>query len=395
MATTMQRARAWRGPALFSFGFRPFFFGGAVMAALAVAVSVPWLLGVIAVPSAFPPMAWHAHELLFGFVPAVMAGFLLTAVPNWTGRLPVVGRPLVLLFGLWLAGRVAMALSAGLHPAVTAALTLAFPLVLAATIAREILAGRNWRNLKVLGALAVLAAAQALFHAEVERHGAPVHGDRLAVAAILMLIMIVGGRIVPSFTTNWLKRENPGRQPAVFGRFDIIAMVVAGVALAAWAAELAMPALVAVLLVAAGLLQAARLARWAGHRTLAEPLVAVLHVAYAFVPLGFLVTGAALWTGHAALRPAGLHAWTTGAIGLMILAVMTRATRGHSGQALTAPPATVALYAAVFAAALLRMAAALPPAHAAPLLAGAGLAWVAGFGGFALAYSAMLFRPRR
>lgn len=395
MATTMQRARAWRGPALFSFGFRPFFFGGAVMAALAVAVSVPWLLGVIAVPSAFPPMAWHAHELLFGFVPAVMAGFLLTAVPNWTGRLPVVGRPLVLLFGLWLAGRVAMALSAGLHPAVTAALTLAFPLVLAATIAREILAGRNWRNLKVLGALAVLAAAQALFHAEVERHGAPVHGDRLAVAAILMLIMIVGGRIVPSFTTNWLKRENPGRQPAVFGRFDIIAMVVAGVALAAWAAELAMPALVAVLLVAAGLLQAARLARWAGHRTLAEPLVAVLHVAYAFVPLGFLVTGAALWTGHAALRPAGLHAWTTGAIGLMILAVMTRATRGHSGQALTAPPATVALYAAVFAAALLRMAAALLPAHAAPLLAGAGLAWVAGFGGFALAYSAMLFRPRR
>lgn len=395
MATTMQRARAWRGPALFSFGFRPFFFGGAVMAALAVAVSVPWLLGVIAVPSAFPPMAWHAHELLFGFVPAVMAGFLLTAVPNWTGRLPVVGRPLVLLFGLWLAGRVAMALSAGLHPAVTAALTLAFPLLLAATIAREILAGRNWRNLKVLGALAVLAAAQALFHAEVERHGAPVHGDRLAVAAILMLIMIVGGRIVPSFTTNWLKRENPGRQPAVFGRFDIIAMVVAGVALAAWAAEPAMPALVAVLLVAAGLLQAARLARWAGHRTLAEPLVAVLHVAYAFVPLGFLVTGAALWTGHAALRPAGLHAWTTGAIGLMILAVMTRATRGHSGQALTAPPATVALYEAVFAAALLRMAAALLPAHAAPLLAGAGLAWVAGFGGFALAYSAMLFRPRR
>lgn len=397
MATTMQMARAWRGPALFSFGFRPFFFSGAVMAALAVALWVPWLLGLIAVPSAFPPVAWHAHELLFGFVPAVVAGFLLTAVPNWTGRLPVVGRPLVLLFTLWLAGRAAMALSAGLHPAVTAAATLAFPLMLAGTIAREILAGKNWRNLKVLGGLAVLTAAQALFHAEVWRHGAPVHADRLAVGAILMLIMIVGGRIVPSFTTNWLKRENPGRQPAAFGRFDILAMAAAGVALAAWTLEPSAPVLgpaAAILLVLAGLVHAVRLARWAGHRTLAEPLVTVLHVAYAFLPLGFLMTGAALWTGDAALRQAGLHAWTTGAIGLMTLAVMTRATRGHSGRELTAPPVTVALYAAVILAALLRMAAALLPAHAAALLAGAGLAWIAGFGGFALAYSAMLFRPR-
>ncbi len=397
MATTMEQLRAWRGPALFSYGFRPFFFSGAVLAALLVAFWVPWFLGLIAIPSAFPPIAWHSHELLFGYVPAIVAGFLLTAVPNWTGRLPVVGRPLILLFSLWLAGRVAMLVSALLDPLLLALLVLAFPVALAAIIAREIVAGSNWRNLKVLTGVALLGVAQALFHYEIWRFGRAIHGDRLAIGATIMLIMIVGGRIVPSFTTNWLKRENPGRQPAVFGRFDLAAMVVAGAALAAWVATPLHPALEApagVLLAAAGVLQAARLARWAGDRTLAEPLVTVLHVAFAFVPAGFLLSGYALLADDVGARSAGIHAWTAGAVGMMTLAVMTRATRGHSGRPLTAPLSTVLIYVAVFLAVLLRIAAAFLPEQSVALLALAGTAWVLAFGGFAVAYGAMLLLPR-
>ncbi|MGU9979180.1 NnrS family protein [Phreatobacter sp. HK31-P] len=397
MATTMEQLRAWRGPAFFSYGFRPFFFSGAVLAALLIAFWVPWFLALIAVPSAFPPLAWHSHELLFGYVPAIVAGFLLTAVPNWTGRLPVVGRPLMLLFALWLAARVAMTVSALLDPLVLALLVLAFPVALAGMIAREIVAGSNWRNLKVLIGVALLGVAQALFHYEIWRFGRPVVADRLAIGAIVMLIMIVGGRIIPSFTTNWLKRENPGRQPATFGRFDLVAMIVAGTALAAWVVVPLAPVLetpAGLLLVATGVLKAVRLVRWAGERTLAEPLVTVLHVAFAFVPAGFLLSGWALLADSVAARSAGIHAWTTGAVGMMTLAVMTRATRGHSGRPLTAPPSTVLIYVAVFLAALLRIVAAFLPDHSVALIAAAGLAWVLAFGGFAVAYGAMLVGPR-
>lgn len=398
MATTMEQMRAWQGPAFFSYGFRPFFFSGAVLAALLVAAWVPWFLGLIAVPSAFPPVAWHAHELLFGYVPAIVTGFLLTAVPNWTGRLPVVGRPLALLFALWIAGRLTMALSAPAHPLAVALLTLAFPVALASVFGREIIAGSNWRNLKVLAGVGLLGVAQALFHYEVWRFGHGIHGDRLGIGATIMLIMIVGGRIVPSFTTNWLKRENPGRQPATFGLFDLVAMIVAGVALAAWVAvpahtALAQPA--GFLLLCAGALQAARLARWAGDRTLAEPLVTVLHLAFAFVPFGFLISGWALIADDVPARAAGVHAWTTGAIGMMTLAVMTRATRGHSGRPLTAPASTVLVYAAVFIAAILRIAAAFLPEATVGLLAAAGVAWTLAFSGFAVAYGPMLLGPRR
>lgn len=397
MATTMSLQRAWRGPALLTYGFRPFFLFGALHAALMVALWVPWHLGVIALPSAFPPVVWHAHELLFGFVPAIVAGFLLTAVPNWTGRLPVVGWPLAGLFGLWLLGRLAVAFSLHLPQLATALLSLLFPLALGAVIAREIVAGRNWRNLKVLAGVGALALAQALFHHEVSAHGRAVLGDHLAVAASLVLIMIVGGRIVPSFTINWLKANNPGPLPAPFGRFDQVAMAAGVAALAGWVASPLLPlaqAPAALLLLAAGLLHLARQIRWRPWRTLAEPLVTVLHIGYLFVPAGFLLAGLAPWSGDGMVSTGATHAWTTGAIGVMTLAVMTRATRGHTGHPLTAPPGTVAIYALALAAALARILAALRPEFAMPLLSLAGLGWVGAFGLFALIYGPMLVRPR-
>lgn len=396
--TTMARARAWTGPALFSYGFRPFFLFGGVYAGLLVAVWTLFQFGLAPLPSALPPLAWHAHELLFGYAPAVVAGFLLTAVPNWTGRLPVVGMPLVWLSALWLVGRFAVAFFGFVGPFALYALTIAFPLALAIVIGREIVAGGNWRNLKVLAAIVMLAVAQTLFHVELWRTGHPKLGERLAIATLVLLIAIIGGRIIPSFTINWIKRANPGRMPVPFSAFDKVAMVAAGVALLAWTA---LPLLggrssvVGAFLGATALMHFVRLARWAPDRTLREPLVTVLHVAYAFVPLGFVLAALEAWRGDAALETATIHTWAVGAIGLMTVAVMTRATRGHTGHALTAPPSTVAVYGALFVAALARICAALLPAHASLLIGVAGAAWALAFLGFALVYGPLLASPRK
>jgi uncharacterized protein involved in response to NO len=397
MATTMSLQRAWTGPALFTYGFRPFFLFGALQAALMVAIWVPWYLGLIRAPSAFPPVVWHTHELLFGYVPAIFAGFLLTAVPNWTGRLPVLGWPLAGLFALWLLGRAVVAGSQWFDPFSVAALSLAFPLALSAVIGREIVAGKNWRNLAVLAGIAVLMLAQGLFHYEIWRYGRSTYGDHLAVAATLVMIMLIGGRIVPSFTINWLKMNNPGPLPTPFNSYDKIAMVVGVLALLAWVAaplSAALEGAAAALCLLAGALHAIRLGRWQGWRTLREPLVTVLHIAYAFVPLGFLLAAIALWDGQSPVATGATHAWTTGAIGLMTLAVMTRASRGHTGHTLTAPPGTVAIYALIIVAALARLVAALWPEALFPALSLAGLAWVGAFGLFAALYGPMLVKPK-
>ncbi|MFO1134855.1 MAG: NnrS family protein [Rhodoblastus sp.] len=394
---TMNQARRWNGPALFSYGFRPFFLFAAIQAALAIAAWTLWLDGATGLPSAFAPVAWHAHELLFGYASAVVAGFLLTAVPNWTGRLPVVGLPLVGLFGLWLLGRAAMAASALLHPLALALLTLAFPVALLALVAREVLAGRNVRNIKVVAVLAALCLAQLCFHLEVWRSGASTFSERLAIAAYLLLVMIVGGRIVPSFTTNWIKRENPGRVPAPFDRFDKAAMVVGGVALFGWVAMPAAPRaapLFGALFVVAGALHFVRLARWAPDRVWAEKLVAVLHVAYAFIPLGLALAAASAFTASRAFDMAAIHCWAIGGIGLMTLAVMTRATRGHTGNALVAPPSTSLLYALLAAAAIARVAAVFSQGSTVPLTI-AGVCWTLAFAGFALLYGPMCLARRQ
>jgi uncharacterized protein involved in response to NO len=396
MATTMEQMRAWQGPAVLSYGFRPFFFGAGLLAALLIALWVPWYLGFIRVPSAFAPLNWHIHELLFGYVPGVIAGFLLTAVPNWTGRLPVVGWPLGALFALWLGGRAIVAFSAGLAPDLVAGVTIAFPLALGLLLAREVVAGRNWRNLKVLVALGALILAQGFFHYEIATFGRAEISTRLGIAATMMLIMIIGGRIVPSFTRNWIKRANPGREPREFGRYDLAAMLLGGIALAGWIAAPRLPGLAAPIgaaLAAAALVHLWRLLRWAPDRTWREPLVMVLHVAYAFVPLGFGLAAIAVLGDDPGWHQAAIHAWTSGGIGLMTLAVMTRASRGHSGRPLTAPLGTVLVYAAITAAALLRIAAALLPEEMLVLLGLSGLSWCLGFLGFALLYARILLWP--
>lgn len=377
------RLRSYSGPALLSYGFRPFFLLGSIYAGVAVLAWLPMFQGELEVAALFSPRDWHIHEMLYGYLPAVVTGFLLTAIPNWTGRLPLQGRPLLVLVATWLLGRLAVTASAWIGWFPAALIDLSFLLLVAGAAAREIVFGRNWRNLKVLIAVGLLFAGNATFHYEAWLHGAADYGIRIGIAATILLVMMIGGRIVPSFTRNWLARENPGRLPAAFGRYDIASMVCATGALLAWIAVPDGPATGAAL-IASGVLQAARLARWAGDRTWRDRLVFILHVAYAFVPLGFLLVGLA----SLAIVPAaaGVHAWTGGAIGTMTLAVMSRSSLGHTGRPLAANRAVQAIYALAVLSALARICASLHPAWGLGLLHVAGLAWAAAFLGFALAY---------
>jgi uncharacterized protein involved in response to NO len=364
---------------------------GAVQAALAVVLWVCALAGVFEIPTALAPLDWHVHEMLYGYVAAVVAGFLLTAVPNWTGRLPIQGLPLLALVAFWLTGRVAVSSSDAIGWFAAMLIDLAFLAVFAAAVIREIFAGRNWGNLKVAGVLGLLIIGNLTFHLEAHFAGAADYGVRIGIAAAVGLVMLMGGRIVPSFTRNWLARANPGRLPAPFGRFDVASVAAGAAALVLWIV-LPHAAATSVALIAAGLVQAVRLARWAGDRTWRDRLVLVLHVGYAFVPLGFLLLGAAGFRPDLVPSSAGIHAWTAGAVGLMTLAVMTRASLGHTGRALVATPAVQAIYAAAVLAAAFRVTAAIFPSVL--LVEAAGIAWFAAFAGFALVYGPMLLRPR-
>ncbi len=386
------RTKPGNYPAVLSYGFRPFFLLGSIYAGISILFWLPLLYGRLETASAFAPVDWHIHEMLFGYVAAIVTGFLLTAIPNWTGRLPVQGLPLFALVAIWLAGRFAVFFSADIGWVMAAVIDSAFLLAVAVAAAVEIIAGRNWRNLKVLAPVMVLFAANVVFHLEANIAGAADIGRRLGIGATVVLIMIIGGRIIPSFTRNWLARENPGRLPVPFNRFDGITIAVSGLALTAWAFLPERPETGAALLVAA-LLNTARLTRWAGDRTLRDPLVIVLHAAYLFVPLGFVLAGAAAFVPDVVVPAAGLHAFGVGAIGSMTLAVMARATLGHTGRELKAGSGTCMVFAAIIISSVLRIAAAFLPGVPALLHASAAT-WTLAFLGYALLYGGALVRPR-
>jgi len=389
----LRRARMAAAPAFLRGGFRPFFFGGAAWAIIALALWVLALLGYVALPSAFDPLSWHRHEMLFGFVGAVIAGFLLTAIPNWTGRLPIAGPPLALLFGLWVAARLAVLCSGILGLGAAAALDVGFFLILAGVAGREVLAAKN-RNTPLVGMVLLLGAANAADHAGAAGLIAdPDLGVRGAIALVVLMISLIGGRIIPSFTRNWLQKHGiSGRMPTQPGRFDLAVIAVSAAAMLGWAAA-PEAASVGVLLVASGLLQAARLARWSGLRAARDPLVLILHVGYAWVPAGLLLLGASI-AGETVPRSAAIHALTAGAMGTMILAVMTRSTLGHTGRDLKANTQTVFLYALVTLGALLRVGASLELVDYMPGMELAALAWAGAFLLFLVVYGPILFRPR-
>ncbi|WDR05998.1 NnrS family protein [Devosia rhodophyticola] len=386
------RGIARTGPVLFSYGFRPFFLTAGLWAIAAMGLWIGALILDWPVGGSFGAPNWHAHEMLFGYTSAALAGFLLTAVPNWTGRLPVSGTPLIGLFSVWIAGRLAMLWPDALPPYFAVVIDAAFLPLLLAICAREIVAGRKWKDVKILAGVGALALANIGYHAVAANGGDIGMANRAAISAYIMLISIMGGRVVPSFTRNWLAKRGKTALPAPFSRFDTVVLLIALLALIGW--TVAPDAVwVAALAATAGVLHGIRLARWRGWKTWGEKLVSVLHVGYSFVPLGFFgITLAQMGWLNAI---SALHLFTVGAIGVMTLAVMTRATRGHTGLPLAASKTTAISYGLLILAAIARPLVDVWPDLTVELLAIAGTFWILAFVLYALEYAPILLRRRR
>lgn len=384
------RGRVSAMPPILQYGFRPFFFLAALYAGAAIPVWLWMYFSGHALPGPFPGLHWHAHEMLFGYLQAVLAGFVLTAIPNWTGRLPLSGWPLAGLVSLWLAGRVACATAP--DPAAAFLVDISFPIVLGLAVWREVIAGRNWKNAPVAVMITLFGLANALDHAA--NLGFVPHelGVRLALGAIAMLLALIGGRIVPSFTRNWLVKNGATRLPASFGTLDKAALAATVVGVAAWVAVPEFPA-AGIMLGLAGLLLMARLARWQGHRTVREPIVLILHIGYSWLCVALLLLGGSMFLDTLP-ESAALHALTAGAIGTMTLAVMTRASLGHTGREIVADRTVVAAYAAVTIGAILRVAAPLAGDWYVHLLVCGGMLWSTAFVLFAVRYAPILWGRR-
>jgi uncharacterized protein involved in response to NO len=383
-----------RRPALFAYGFRPFFLGSA----LAALVLVPWWAASFAfglpLATGWAPTLWHAHEMLYGFIGAAIAGFLLTAVPSWTGRRGYAGVPLAALAALWLAGRLLIATSASWPAALIAGVDLAFLPLLALMLVPPLLRERN-RNAPLLAVLAALWLANVVFHVQLGRLDATraLAALRVGIDVVLVLVTVIGGRIVPAFTASGLRAsgdEAPLR--AWRGTTPVAVVLMLVVTLVdAWRPD---GRVAAVLALAVAFAQAARLAQWRSLRTHAVPLVWVLHIGYAWLVLGFALKALALLTGAAA-GAFWLHALTVGAASTMIVAVMTRATLGHTGRALVAPAGATVGYALLTAAAVVRVFGLLwwPRSYPAVIVL-AALLWTGAFAWFAAVYGPMLLAPR-
>lgn len=386
-----KRERAWQGHPFFSGGFRPFFLFASLFGVFAITLWLLDLLGYYAINTSLAPVEWHKHEMLFGYTSAVIAGFLFTAVPNWTGRLPVVGYRLMAIFTLWLAGRVAMLLGESIPYEVTATVDAAFLPVLGAVIVREIIAGQNWRNVKVMVPVLGLGLTNIWFHIDVAIGGTGAAPTRMGFTAILILLMLIGGRIIPSFTRNWLARQDPGKLPVPFNRFDAGVTAGSAVAMGLWVfiEQPALGALFAVL----GLLHISRLERWAGLRTISNPLLLVLHIFYAFIPVGFLTLAVGMWFELPQVNIAALHVFGIGAVGGMTIAVMVRASLGHTGRKLASSAVLNAAMLAIGISMFLRVVGAIWPEFD-WAITGSALAWIVAFGLFAFRVGPWLLVPR-
>lgn len=376
------------GWAPFALGFRPFFLAAGLYAVLMMALWLLVLNGAV-IPGELLPLVWHGHEMVFGFAVSVIAGFLLTAAQNWTGLRTPSGRPLAALFLLWLAGRLGF-LIPGLPTGLVALIDLAFLPVLAVTLAVPILRTKQLHNYPFPILLLALAAANALVHADALHwmSGTARPGLHLGVYVVIMMITAMGGRVIPSFTDNKLRTRAR--------RWTIIEWLAPAATLLALIAALVAPTspVTALLAAVAAAAHAIRLAGWYTPKFWSVPLLWILHLGYAWVPLGFalLALSAAGWNTAAG---SALHAFTAGAIGALTLGMMARVSLGHTGRPLEPPPIMTVAFIAINLAALARVA--LPllfPAAYTQVMTMAGLVWIAAFGLFVAVYAPMLLRPR-
>jgi uncharacterized protein involved in response to NO len=377
------------------YGLRPFFLFAGLYAAFAMVASLLLFATGTEAPARFSTPAWHAHEMLFGYVVAVITGFLLTAVPSWTNT-PILPRPqLAALVVVWIAGRAAMWGGAYLPIAVVAAIDLAYLLLLTGLVAVPILRRGNRRNYVFIAVLLLLVASNAMTHLEVAGGGTDTArtGLVLAVDSVVLLLVMIGGRIIPAFTANALHQRGSDRAVRERSPLDRLAIISIPVLLLAdlifpespWSGFAGL---------AAGILQAVRMIGWRGTKCLDQPILWVLHLGYAWVAVGLLLKGVAD-LGFLLSPFEALHGVTAGAIGTMTLGVMSRAALGHTGRPLVASRATTAAYVLVSLGALARIfASSVLPSYYIEFVVAAGLLWAIAFTLFSAVYWPILTQPR-
>ena len=342
----------YKGPAFLSYGFRPFFLGAALFTGVAVLAWVALFAGKVSMDFLYPPREWHVHEMLFGYLPALIAGFLLTAMPNWTDRMPLRGTPLLLLFLLWIGGRLLIVFPLA-GAATSAVIDGAFLVILAVYVWREITAAGSWDRTPIGILVSLYACANILFHLSALRGSPTDTPERFALSVMTLMLTIIGGRLAPTFAREYLEDRNMSPLPDVFSRIDGVAIVLVLLGVVAW--NLQPESLWAgSLLIVGGIASLIRWLRWGGWRTWQEPLVLILHIGYAWIGLFLVALGASI-LGVGFTTEDAIHLLTTGAMGTMTLAVMTRASLGHTGRPRHADRLTVAIYLLINLGALLRI----------------------------------------
>ena len=373
---------------LFSYAFRPLFLLVVAQALFGIVLWFGWWSGFLSYQWQVNPTYWHGHDMIMGLAGAAIAGFLLTAVATWTGRPPVTGWPLILLCATWILARLYP-----LVPLVGASAGIFYWCWLLLIMAREVISVGNNRNYKVLFLLALFLALESLYYyAEISMTAWQRSILWAQIWLVLGMISLIGGRIIPAFTRNWLLRQQPeltpGQLPAAFGAVDIAA----NLALLLFALSTLLPVpieLTLILTAATAVLQAWRLLRWQGLRTFAGPLVWMLHLSYAWIPFGVLLFG----LGRAGYLPvsAGIHALTIGTIAGMIISVSARAALGHPGRPLASHPLLTCAIVLLGLAALARVAASATESDF--MLTSAVIFWLCGFLCFAYVYAPILLSP--
>jgi uncharacterized protein involved in response to NO len=380
----------YQGPAFFSYGFRPYFLGAALFASVGLPVWILLLTGGGDSEFLSTAREWHVHEMVFGFLPAVITGFLLTAIPNWTGRSPIRGRKLVLLFTLWLAGRLVMAIPF-LMPVLSATVEGAFLVLVAAIVWREIAAGKSWSHAPIGGLISLYAGANILFHVLALSGAATDLPERMALALVMVLLTLIGGRVTPNFTRDFLAEQSMTEQPASFSLVDGLSVVLVGIAAVTWIVQ-PQAMMTGWMLAVAGLVNMGRLLRWYGWVTWHEPLVLILHLGYGWLAISLFALGGAI-LGFGLPTTDAMHALTTGAVGVMTLAIMTRASLGHTGRPKHAGPLTICIYILVNLGAMLRVFGPSVDLSTNLVLGLAAMSWSGAYLLFALVYGPFLLRP--
>lgn len=371
-------------PPVFNLGFRPFYLLAASFAALGIPLWLAQYFGVIAAPTA--AMAWHAHEMVYGFAIAVIVGFLFTAVRNWTGLPTPSGGRLAALCALWIGGRIAMLRAPG---PIGAAIEAAFLPVVAIVLWQPLARTKN-RNRFFVGILLLLAAANIAFH--LARLGTPLGTPnqyvKLALYLVVFIVAIMAGRVTPSFTKNAIPQARVRMRPWL----DRIALTMLALTFVVYATGAA-PRLAGGLAILAALAHLARVAGWDPWSTRGRPILWILHLSYLWIPVGLvLLACAAFGTVPEVLA---LHAFGAGAVGGMVIGMITRTARGHSGLPLQVGKAEVLAYVLVHLAALLRVLPALiAPSMYALGLGVSGLLWSLAFAAYLWRYAPVLMQPR-